>query len=265
MATLFKYPRTKHMTGSRLQPGDEDLAQTPLSDLQGCHLVVEEKCDGANSAISFTSDGQLLLQSRGHFLDGGGLGEDQFSLFKAWATVHQMRLHELLGARYVMYGEWVFKKHTMFYDQLPHYFLEFDILDTASGTFFSTARRREFLAQASFIFSVPVLYEGVTPRRAEPLTQLIGPSCYQSDGWRERLAAETQKRGFNLERVRQQTDFSGQMEGLYLKIETDGRVTERLKYVRWSFLQAVFDANAHVNDYPMLPNQLRDGTDIFAA
>ena len=104
-----------------------------------------------------------------------------------------------------------------------------------------------------------------TPRRIEPLTELIGSSCYQSDGWRERLATEAQKRGFNLARVQQQTDFSGQMEGLYLKIETDGRVTERLKYVCWSFLQAVFDANAHVNDYPMLPNQLHDGTDIFAA
>ena len=33
--------------------------------------MVEEKIDGANSAVSFDGDGGLLLQSRGHYLTGG--------------------------------------------------------------------------------------------------------------------------------------------------------------------------------------------------
>jgi hypothetical protein len=37
-----------------------------------------------------------------------------------------------------MYGEWVYAKHTVFYDKLPHYFLEFDILETKTGAFLST-------------------------------------------------------------------------------------------------------------------------------
>ena len=57
---LIKYPRTPHLAGSRLQPGDEDLSQIPFSHLAGRHIVVEEKCDGANSAISFGEDGGLL-------------------------------------------------------------------------------------------------------------------------------------------------------------------------------------------------------------
>ena len=55
----------------RLQPGDEDLSQIPFSEIAGRNLAVEEKCDGANSAVSFSADGELLLQSRGHYLTGG--------------------------------------------------------------------------------------------------------------------------------------------------------------------------------------------------
>ncbi len=46
--TILKYPRTPHLEGSRLQPGDEDLSQIRFSEIAGRHLVVEEKCDGAN-------------------------------------------------------------------------------------------------------------------------------------------------------------------------------------------------------------------------
>ena len=70
-ATLKKYPRTPHLEGSRLQPGDEDLSQVSFSYIRGKYLVVEEKVDGANSGISFGKDGTLLLQSRGHYLTGG--------------------------------------------------------------------------------------------------------------------------------------------------------------------------------------------------
>ena len=68
--TICKYPRTPHIEGSRLQPGDEDLSQIPFESIKDRHLVIEEKCDGANSAISFAPNGELLLQSRGHYLTG---------------------------------------------------------------------------------------------------------------------------------------------------------------------------------------------------
>ena len=69
---MIKYPRTHHLEGSRLQPGDEDLSQVRLSSLRSVPLVIEEKLDGANAALSFDGKGELLLQSRGHYLVGGG-------------------------------------------------------------------------------------------------------------------------------------------------------------------------------------------------
>ena len=101
---IIKYPRTPHLEGSRLQPGDEDLSQIPFAELAGRHLVVEEKCDGANSAVSFSADGELLLQSRGHYLTGG-YRERHFNLMKQWAVVHKDVFYRVLGSRYISSAE----------------------------------------------------------------------------------------------------------------------------------------------------------------
>jgi hypothetical protein len=68
---IRKYPRTQHLEGSRLQAGDEDLDGVPFSAIARRPIVVEEKVDGANAAVSFDSRGAPLLQSRGHYLQGG--------------------------------------------------------------------------------------------------------------------------------------------------------------------------------------------------
>ena len=88
--TIIKYPRTPHIQGSRMQPGDEDLRQRPFSDIAGRNVVLEEKIDGANSAVSFTDDGELHLQSRRHFLTGG-YRERHYDLMKQWGAVHKDR------------------------------------------------------------------------------------------------------------------------------------------------------------------------------
>src|ERR1700728_1424867 len=101
---LLKYPRTQHIQGSKLQSGDEDLAAVPSTAIAGRNIVVEEKMDGANCAISYSAEGKLLLQSRGHYLVGGAR-EKHFDLLKQWASTHSERLHDALGSRYVCYGE----------------------------------------------------------------------------------------------------------------------------------------------------------------
>ena len=39
MMPLHKYPRTRHLEGSRLQPGDEDLDSVPFAAIAGRHLA----------------------------------------------------------------------------------------------------------------------------------------------------------------------------------------------------------------------------------
>ena len=258
---IHKYPRTPHVNGSRLQPGDEDLGVLSLEHLRGRRLVVEEKLDGANSAVSFGVDGRLLLQSRGHFLDGGPR-ERHFALFKAWAVSAQAALWGALGARFVMYGEWLYAKHTIFYDRLPHYFFEFDVMDKETGRFLSTEARRELLARAPVV-AAPVLFSGEL-KDARSLAALVKPSRFQSPRWREALTEACEARGLDPARALRETDAAGLMEGLYIKAEGDGRVVERFKFVRASFTQAVDDSGEHWMNRPVIPNRLREGADIFA-
>jgi hypothetical protein len=53
------------------------------------------------------------------------------------------------------------------------------------------------------------------------------------------------------------------MEGLYIKLETNGIVQSRLKYVRPSFTQAVQASDSHWFDRPIVPNRLRDGASLW--
>lgn len=257
---IRKYPRTPHLTGSHLQAGDHDLKQIPLEDLKGLPLIVEEKVDGANSGISFTSEGELLLQSRGHYLLGGPR-ERHFALFKTWASAHQYALWPVLKDRYLVYGEWMYARHTCFYDTLEHYFLEFDVFDRKEQRFLSTARRRELLAGLP-IRSVPVLHDGeITSRRQ--LRDLLGPSKYRSPRWREVLRETATRLGQDADRILRETDPTDLMEGMYIKVEQDGEVVARYKWVRADFLDTIAAAGGHWQDRPILPNQLAEGVDIY--
>jgi len=258
---LRKYPRTPHLVGSRLQPGDEDLDQVPFADLAGRYLVVEEKLDGANSAISFDADGRLLLQSRGHYLTGGPR-ERHFGPFKAWAASVAPALWPVLGSRYVLYGEWLYAKHTVYYDALPHWFCEFDLLDRETGDYLSTARRREVLAGTPVV-SVPVLREGQVASLAA-LTALVGPSTAKTAAWRGALAAAARSAGVDPDRALAETDPADEMEGLYLKREDGDVVTGRFKWVRPGFSSAVLDSGSHWLDRPIVVNQLADPGVLYA-
>ena len=261
MQNFIKYPRTPHLCGSRLQPGDAEAGQIDIATLSGGLQIWEEKIDGANAAISFP-DGCLMLQSRGHPLNGGAR-ENQFSLFKAWASCHEYQLRSILGQRYIMFGEWCYAKHTVFYDVLPHYFLEFDIYDREQKLFLST-KARHMLLRGSVVVSVPVLHEGklMTERQ---IRNLLRSLLYKSGDWRKNLFHASTTAGVPIELAEQQTDMSLLAEGLYLKHEDERQVLARYKYVRADFLQTILDSGSHWAERPLIANRLRDDVDIYGA
>ena len=244
-----------------MQPGDEDLDAVPFPEIRGRNLVVEEKMDGANAAVSFTPEGKLLLQSRGHYLRGGAR-EKHFNLFKQWGHTHGHALWPVLGDRYVMYGEWLYARHTVFYTHLPHYFMEFDVLDKQSGQFLSTPRRQGLLAGLPIV-PVKVLQEGTFTALSQ-LTDLIGPSHFIQADHLSLLREICRGMGLDAERALRETDPSPDMEGLYIKVEEDGVVKERYKFVRAGFLTVVQQSESHWLTRPIIPNRLAPGVDIFA-
>lgn len=252
-AIIKKFPRTPHLKGSNIQIGDEDLKQISFDDLKDKVLVVEEKIDGANTAISFDSDGNLLLQNRGHLI-GTSYKDKHYALLKQWAIVWKDLLHEVLQDRYIMYGEWMYAKHTVYYDNLPHYFMEFDIYDKKEEKFLDTPSRKALLKDLP-IASVPVIKEGKF-NSLDELTDLISSSHYISQNNKESLTKSAEDLGLNVEMTLDQTDLSGTMEGIYIKLEEDGEVKFRAKFVKPKFTQMIDSLDEHWSDRPIIPNKL---------
>lgn len=245
---LLKYPSTQHTINQI-----EAKQYSPYSGLRSPVWVVEEKLDGANAAVSIVR-GQLKLQSRGHFLIGGPR-ERQFELFKTWANVHQTELKDILGERYVMFGEWTYSVHTIYYDALPHYFHEFDIYDKLNNVFLSTPRRHSIL-KGSCVISVPVLHSGNKLPEEQVLEMSNRVSFYTGPNWENHL-----KEDVTDDRYIQRTPIS---EGVYLKAETAEHTIGRYKTVRPEFIQTIIDADEHHMDRRIIPNRLAEGVDIWS-
>ena len=251
---IFKYPRTPHLEGSCVQMCDEDLDTVPFSAIQGRHVVVSEKIDGANCGISFSKGGDIRLQSRGHYLLGGPR-EKQFDLFKAWSARLAGSLWDVLKHRYLLYGEWCYAKHTLYYDQLPAWFLAIAVLDMEAGVFLGASERDVLLVDLPVV-SVPVLLRG-RANSIENLMDLLGPSRFIGSRSREHFAEDCARVGADLEEAERQSDLSGMMEGLYITVEEEGRVDR--KFVGGDFRARVVEQGSDGRRQPIIPNRVRDG------
>ena len=232
---LYRYPRTRHVEGSTILHDDDDHEVLAWELLRGHELVVEEKIDGANVAVSFTEDGCLVLQSRNRILDPKSMepgGRDAvYRGLAFWAAQHEDLLWPRLGSRYVLFGEWMRVKQAVFYDALPTAFVEFDVLDKESGAFLSTQRRRALLRGLPIV-SAPVLAQGCFEKLSE-LLLFLGPSRFKTPDWRQGLRnAVITAEVTDPDRLVYEADASDDMEGLYLKREEHGIVIQRAKLVR---------------------------------
>jgi hypothetical protein len=237
-----KYPRTPHLFGSRGTDDDKHLGQQESLDfIADSSLIVEEKLDGTNVGIHFTSAGRMVLQCRGHEITAGM--HAQYDLFKQWTMGKRPVLESMLEDRLLLFGEWLYARHSVHYRRLPHYFFEFDIYDKQRQVFLDLAARLK-LIEGTGIITVPVVHRG--PATADELRKLIGPSRFDSV-FENALTRHTD----NL------------MEGLYLRTEADGRVTGRAKFVRTEFVEKVKQSE-HWQHQLVVPNLLADGAEIWS-
>jgi len=158
-ADFHKFPGTPHLAWLGRDSVREDKVFTPseVACFLSGEVTVEEKIDGASLGISHGSDGQLRFQNRGNYLTGSLSG--QWKPLRAWAAAHEHALREHLPHGHVLYGEWCHARHSIGYDQLPDWFLAFDIFDPLANRFWSSYRRNALLDLMD-IHSVPVLAHG---------------------------------------------------------------------------------------------------------
>ncbi len=239
---FVKYPRTPHLFGSKGTDDDKHLGpEESKAFITDSSLIVEEKLDGTNVGIHFALSGRMVLQCRGHEITEGM--HPQYDLFKQWTAVKRPVLEALLGSRFILYGEWLYAKHSVHYHRLPHYFFEFDIYDKDAEQFLSLEKRLAIL-RGSGLTTVPVLHRGAAS--LDQLRSFIGPSAFDSR-FDNPVTGETD----NL------------MEGLYCRTESNGAVNGRAKMVRAEFVERV-KRSEHWQHQAMVPNQLGEGADIWA-
>lgn len=246
----MKLPRTLHIEGSRLPAGKTDPEAIEFNKLNGQFLVIEEKVDGAGVSISLDTHFNLKINHRGSPATG-----KEFKPLHEWAEKHWEDLVYLLGERYTLFGEWMYTKHTIYYDSLPHLFLESDIYDNTRKIWLSTNARNNLLGGCKFIKQVPVL-AAFKPSALWQITNLVGKTKFQSPEWQDKLRAKCNLLGADFETVLQQTDKSGMMEGLYIKQEDDLQVTGRYKFIRYEFLDTILTSGSHVRDRLPIYNSL---------
>ena len=250
----MKYPRTPHF---------RDLS---VSDLIGHKLILEEKMDGSQAGIRFGPGRELILFSRGHILDGGHIGESQFDLFKQWAHTKKYELWQLLGEHYVMYGEWLQCLHSVYYDLLPHYFLEYDIYYPKNNEWFST-EMRQILLQDSGIHSVKVVKTvDVNKQNINSLhIDKPTPSFFKSSSWFDNMIEAAKLAGYDqndILKLFNSIDNSHLMEGFYIKIENDTKTLGRAKQVRNDFINTA-SSSVHWTKRLMIQNKIKDGESIW--
>ncbi|KAJ7045075.1 ATP dependent DNA ligase [Mycena alexandri] len=207
---VHKFPRTPHLINLGAATSDDILA-TDLPALSGQHVVITEKVDGANMAFWLSSDREIRVQNRSHYVSPAS--HEQFKKLGLWVDTHRAALQRILGrdahfpSRYILFGEWLAVTHSIPYARLPDRFMAFDVYDRSTDSWEDRTGLGALL-EGTGIEVVPVLYEGALPGEAELRGMVQMPSRF----------------------------WDGRIEGVYVKFERGGRVVSRGKVVRADFI-----------------------------
>ena len=161
MSDFFRFPHTPHIDwlGEGMPRDDKVLNDAEVASILAHPLRVEEKLDGANLGISIRDNGELRGQNRGQYLLEPYAG--QFSRLTSWLAQNRYALSDNLTSNEIVFGEWCAARHSLDYDNLPDWFVVFDVYDRTEQKFWSCERRNALAAQLGLAV-VPTLYQGHT-------------------------------------------------------------------------------------------------------
>ncbi|XP_065663786.1 uncharacterized protein LOC105844475 [Hydra vulgaris] len=216
---IFKFPRTRHLfdAGSNSVSRDDLVLSKKECEafLKNQKLIIEEKVDGANIGISIRKDLSIAIQNRSHYVFSNT--HKQFNVIDSWIDKHSKILHSILEPeRHILFGEWLYAKHSIHYKYLSDYFMAFDIYDQINKVFLSVEERNNLLENTE-IPHVRKIAEGINFDTVKIMDMLDTKSSY----------------------------YDGYVEGLVIRKPIEERMlekdyfTNRVKVVRPDFMQAI--------------------------
>lgn len=205
---IIKFPRTRHLANiGGASREDLLLEQSEINYFLASELYIEEKIDGANMGISIDpSTYTIKFQNRSHYVTSSYAA--QFKKLDAWKDAHQTELFDILEPGvHILYGEWVYSKHSIHYNNLPGYFIAFDLFDIPTGKFASRNKLEELLAKTSI-----------------PLIRLVTKGKFKSMDQIVKLVDS------------KSAYYDGKLEGIYIRVCDEFNTLKRAKIVRSDFI-----------------------------
>lgn len=144
--TSPKYNRTFHFPFSKGATNDDKIASN-ISSVIGSEIIITEKLDGSNTS----------LEANGCFARTHS-GPPVHPSFDGLKALHASIKHKI-PVETQLFGEWCFAKHSIFYNDLPSYFMIFNVRDMKNNSW-SSWEEVELWAKEIEVNTVPVLFKG---------------------------------------------------------------------------------------------------------
>ena len=168
-------------------------------------VFIAEKVDGAQLGVSIDENYKIVIQNRSHYVNSKS--HSQFEKLDKWIMDHSQSLYEILDQDTILFGEWLYAKHSIAYTNLPDYFLAFDLYNKKKKLFYNRKILEEKLKNTN-IHYIREMYNGKIKDKNQLLKMIDQKSEYTE----------------------------GKVEGIYLKIFEDNYIKNRCKLVRNDFI-----------------------------
>lgn len=173
---FIKYNKTYRILVPQVNiKGKYFLSDKETKLLLNGQICLTEKIDGANCGLIRTKDG-FRFQKRGGLV--GQSEHPQFGALIAWGQLNYDKLMSV-PENSIIYGEWAFAKHTIYYDKLPSYFLAFSWFDTKTNEHKHWSDLEE-LCEKIGLHTVPFIAQGHFAKD-ELFDNIPDPSAYGSE------------------------------------------------------------------------------------
>jgi predicted kinase len=204
---IHKFPRTQHIFNIGGATVDDRILNKDDYDMfmNEDNVFIAEKVDGAQMGFSIDENYKVLVQNRSHYVNSKS--HSQFEKLDKWLFDHNQDLYEILDQDTILFGEWLYAKHSIEYTNLPDYFLAFDLYNKKKKLFYNRKILEEKLKNTN-IHYVREMYNGKIKDKNQLLKMIDQKSEYTE----------------------------GKVEGIYLKIFEDDYVKSRCKLVRNDFI-----------------------------
>jgi atypical dual specificity phosphatase len=213
---IFKFPRTSHLINLG-GASDDDLVFEEqelvyfLTPSATKFITIEEKIDGGNMGFRLSSNGKILAQNRSKIVTKNL--HPQYAALEKFIYSHQQEIEDVLeNGRRCLFGEWLAAKHSIHYNNLPDYFIAYDIFDIKEEKFLDRTTFYEIMSSTNIPYLKPIV------------------NNFEECNSREKIISflNSKKSEFSTDSL---------IEGIYIRVDgVDGFLKERAKIVRGDFV-----------------------------